>query len=153
GDLLYHATEWIRAYQAGGSEDAACLGQAARPRRAGVVGRGHVRPARLYWQMAPRLAKVHRRIREKEEERSRGTTLGLVRLASAQVGRQRALRKPLINPGKGVRKACLKPGRLIELQEVHVTRQAYGPILVLCCWAKGYHEPLYLVSNLATAEE
>jgi hypothetical protein len=49
--------------------------------------------------------------------------------------------------------ACLKPGRLIELQEVHVTREAYGPILLLCCWAKGYHEPLYLVSNMATAEE
>jgi hypothetical protein len=29
----------------------------------------------------------------------------------------------------------------------------YGPIMVLCCWAKGYQEPLYLVSNLATAEE
>ena len=25
--------------------------------------------------------------------------------------------------------------------------------MVLCCWAKGYHEPLYLVSNMATAEE
>jgi hypothetical protein len=49
--------------------------------------------------------------------------------------------------------ACLTPGRLIELQEVHVTREAYGPILVLCCWAKGYHEPLYVVSNMATAEE
>ena len=49
--------------------------------------------------------------------------------------------------------ACLKPGRLIELQEVHFTREAYGPILVLCCWAKGYQEPLYLVSNMATAEE
>jgi hypothetical protein len=49
--------------------------------------------------------------------------------------------------------ACLQPGRLIELKEVHVTREAYGPILLLCCWAKGYHEPLYLVSNLATAEE
>src|SRR5262249_8055495 len=24
---------------------------------------------------------------------------------------------------------------------------------VTCCWAKGYHEPLYLVSNRATAEE
>jgi hypothetical protein len=33
--------------------------------------------------------------------------------------------------------ACLKPGRLIELKEVHVTREAYGPILLLCCWAKG----------------
>ncbi|HEX5942812.1 MAG TPA: transposase [Anaerolineales bacterium] len=49
--------------------------------------------------------------------------------------------------------ACLKPGRLIELKEVHFTRAAYGPILLLCCWAKGYQEPLYLVSNMATAEE
>ena len=49
--------------------------------------------------------------------------------------------------------ACLRPGRLIALQEVSVTREAYGPIMVLCCWAKGYHEPLYLVSNMAVAEE
>jgi DDE family transposase len=49
--------------------------------------------------------------------------------------------------------ACLKPGRLIECKEVHVTREAYGPILLLCCWAKGYQEPLYVVSNMATAEE
>jgi Transposase DDE domain len=48
--------------------------------------------------------------------------------------------------------ACLQPGRLIALREVYVTREAYGPIMVLCCWAKGYREPLYLVSNLATAE-
>jgi hypothetical protein len=25
--------------------------------------------------------------------------------------------------------------------------------MVLCCWAKGYVEPLYLVSNLSSAEE
>ena len=49
--------------------------------------------------------------------------------------------------------ACLQPGRLIALREVYVTREAYGPIMVLCCWAKGYQEPLYLVSNLVTAEE
>src|SRR5499427_5646524 len=49
--------------------------------------------------------------------------------------------------------ACLKPGRLIELKAVHCTREAYGPIMVLCCWAKGYQEPLYLVSTMATAEE
>ena len=49
--------------------------------------------------------------------------------------------------------ACLKPGRLIELQEVYCTREAYGPIMVLCGWAKGYHEPLYVVSNMATAED
>ena len=49
--------------------------------------------------------------------------------------------------------ACLKPGRRIEIKNVHVTREAYGPIMVLCCWAKGYQEPLYLVSNMMTAEE
>jgi hypothetical protein len=49
--------------------------------------------------------------------------------------------------------ACLKPGRLLEVKNVHVTREAYGPIMVLCCWAKGYQEPLYLVSNMLTAEE
>jgi hypothetical protein len=49
--------------------------------------------------------------------------------------------------------ACLKPGRLIELKEVHFTRDAYGPVMLLCCWAKGYQKPLYLVSNMATAEE
>jgi hypothetical protein len=48
---------------------------------------------------------------------------------------------------------CLKPGRLIELKEVEFTRDAYGPVMVLCCWAKGYAEPLYLVSNLSSAEE
>jgi len=49
--------------------------------------------------------------------------------------------------------ACIKPGRLIELKEVHVTREAYGPVLLLCCWAKGHAEPLYLVSNMSSAEE
>jgi Transposase DDE domain len=49
--------------------------------------------------------------------------------------------------------ACSKPGTLVALQEVQVTRDAYGPVMVLSCWAKGYHEPLYLVSNMATAEE
>ncbi len=48
---------------------------------------------------------------------------------------------------------CLKPGRLIELKDVHFTRDAYGPILLLCCWAKGYQGPLYLVSNMDAAEE
>src|ERR671924_225220 len=49
--------------------------------------------------------------------------------------------------------ACSKPGTLIALQEVKVTRDAYGPVMVLSCWAKGYHEPLYLVSNMDAAEE
>jgi hypothetical protein len=49
--------------------------------------------------------------------------------------------------------ACCKPGRLIALHDAYVTREAYGPILVLCCWAKGYQDPVYLLSNMATAEE
>ena len=49
--------------------------------------------------------------------------------------------------------ACLKPGRLIERQDVHVTREAYGPVMVRRCWAKGYQEPLYLRSHMAHAED
>jgi hypothetical protein len=49
--------------------------------------------------------------------------------------------------------ACSKPGTLIALQEVQFTRDAYGPVMVLSCWAKGYQDPLYLVSNMDTAEE
>jgi hypothetical protein len=33
--------------------------------------------------------------------------------------------------------ACSKPGTLIELKEVKITRDAYGPVMVLSCWAKG----------------
>ena len=49
--------------------------------------------------------------------------------------------------------ACIKPGRLIELKEVELTRDAYGPVMLLCCWAKGHAEPLYLVSNMSSAED
>ena len=48
--------------------------------------------------------------------------------------------------------ACSKPGTLIALQEVKLTRDAYGPVMVLNCWAKGCQEPLYLVSNMDAAE-
>jgi hypothetical protein len=47
----------------------------------------------------------------------------------------------------------IKPGTLVEFPEASLTREAYGPILLLCCWAKGYKEPLYLVSNMGSAEE
>jgi len=49
--------------------------------------------------------------------------------------------------------ACSKPGTLIALQDVRFTGEAYGPIMVMCCWAKGYQEPLYLISNMASADE
>ena len=47
----------------------------------------------------------------------------------------------------------LKARQLIEIQEVDFTQEAYGPVMVLCCWAKGEAEPLYLVSNMASADE
>jgi hypothetical protein len=49
--------------------------------------------------------------------------------------------------------SSIKPGMLIELKEVQFTRDAYGPVMILCCWAKDEAEPLYLVSNLSLAEE
>jgi hypothetical protein len=49
--------------------------------------------------------------------------------------------------------ACSKPGTLSELKEVRFTEAAYGPVMLVCCWAKGYQEPLYLVSNMAAADE
>ena len=49
--------------------------------------------------------------------------------------------------------SSIKRGMLIELKEVRFTRDAYGPVMVLCCWAKGETDPLYLVSNMSLAEE
>ena len=49
--------------------------------------------------------------------------------------------------------ACSKPGTLVALAEVLFTREAYGPIMLICCWAKGCKAPLYLVTNMDTAEE
>lgn len=46
-----------------------------------------------------------------------------------------------------------KPGTLVAFPEASMTRDAYGPVLLLCCWATGYKEPLYLVSNMDSAEE
>jgi hypothetical protein len=46
-----------------------------------------------------------------------------------------------------------RPGTLVALSEAWFTEEAYGPVMLICCWATGYQEPLYVVSNLATAEE
>ena len=49
--------------------------------------------------------------------------------------------------------ACIKPGTLVALTDVRVTEATYGPIMLLCCWAKGYQEPLYLLTNMTSADE
>ncbi len=47
----------------------------------------------------------------------------------------------------------LQPGQMIGLPDVHMTGQAYGPVLVLAWWARGQAEPLYLVTNLEVGAE
>jgi hypothetical protein len=47
----------------------------------------------------------------------------------------------------------LQPGFLVACAAARFPEAAYGPIRLSCCWAKGYKEPLYLVTNLAVAEE
>jgi Transposase DDE domain len=49
--------------------------------------------------------------------------------------------------------ACIKPGTLVALPDVRVTAAAYGPLMLLCCWGKGYKEPLYLLTNMTAAGE
>jgi Transposase DDE domain len=49
--------------------------------------------------------------------------------------------------------ACLQPGTLVELTDGRVTEAAYGPARLLCGWAKGYKEPLHLITNMASADE
>jgi hypothetical protein len=49
--------------------------------------------------------------------------------------------------------ACIKPGTLVALTEVRGTEAAYGPVMLLCCWATGYKEPLHLLTNMASADE
>lgn len=49
--------------------------------------------------------------------------------------------------------ACLKPGPLGVLPEVHGTEAAYGPVMLRCCWAIGYQEPLHLITHLTSADE
>ena len=49
--------------------------------------------------------------------------------------------------------ACIKPGTLVAFQNVRVTAAAYGPVTTICCWASGYKDPIYLVSNLTSGPQ
>jgi hypothetical protein len=48
---------------------------------------------------------------------------------------------------------CIKPGTLVVLRDVRVTEEGYGPLMLLCCWARGYKDPLYLLTNMDSADE
>ncbi len=49
--------------------------------------------------------------------------------------------------------SCIKAGTVVALSEVLFTGEDYGPVTVMCCWAKGYKEPLYLVTNMSSSRE
>jgi hypothetical protein len=49
--------------------------------------------------------------------------------------------------------SCSTPGTLVALTDVRVTAATYGPVMLLCCWAKGYKDPLHLLTNMASADE
>ncbi len=47
----------------------------------------------------------------------------------------------------------VKRGECLSVPEVTFTGEAYGPVLAIAWWGKNHKEPLYLVSNMASAEE
>lgn len=53
----------------------------------------------------------------------------------------------------GELEAHLAPGYYIALPQVFFTHERYGPVMLICQWDKGYKEPIYLVSNMASAQE
>lgn len=46
-----------------------------------------------------------------------------------------------------------QPGDCFGIPQVLFTEQAYGPVLAVVWWKKGWEEPIYLVTNLEIAEE
>lgn len=44
-------------------------------------------------------------------------------------------------------------GELLEISDVELTRNCYGPVTVLIWWDKAYDQPIYLVTNMACLEE
>ena len=47
----------------------------------------------------------------------------------------------------------LSPGDCIDMPDVAMTHAAYGPVLAIVWWRKGYDAPLYLVSNMDCVAE
>lgn len=45
------------------------------------------------------------------------------------------------------------PGGLVAVPQAHFTGEEYGPILAVAVWEERYENPLYVVSNLADADQ
>jgi hypothetical protein len=47
----------------------------------------------------------------------------------------------------------VEPGERLSLPAVTLRQQAYGPVQAIAWWAKGYQEPIYLLTNMDLAAE
>ena len=52
-----------------------------------------------------------------------------------------------------IRDVCPARGEYIGIGDVRFTEGQFGPVTAVAWWGKGYKNPLYLVSNFATAGE
>jgi hypothetical protein len=48
---------------------------------------------------------------------------------------------------------AVEPNSLVSIAEAAFSKYEYGPVLAIAAWQAPYKEPLYLISNLALAEE
>lgn len=49
--------------------------------------------------------------------------------------------------------SCVQSRGLIGMHNALFTKEKYGPVLAVCYWKKGYKEPIFLVTNMDSAEE
>lgn len=47
----------------------------------------------------------------------------------------------------------IEPDYTIDLPHILFTHEQYGPVTVICWWAKGYKDPIYLVTNVDSVDE
>ena len=49
--------------------------------------------------------------------------------------------------------SIIDTGEFIGVPDVLFTNDKYGPVMIICWWNKGYKDPIYLVTNMDSAEE
>lgn len=47
----------------------------------------------------------------------------------------------------------IEPGDLIGVPGTSFTNEKYGPVMVICWWKEKYKDPIYLVTNMTSAED
>lgn len=52
-----------------------------------------------------------------------------------------------------LKEISLAPGQFVEMPDVELTRNYYGPVTVIIWWHRDYDKPIYLVTNMACSEE